>query len=359
MVSFVPRTSNNLWETSVVMFDRERTLDIRALKHLRLVNKMFERAASPYLFQTMYARSRENLTSLAALSRSRCACHVRSLFVCWHDQLDYSKSMEMILPSAANQLLGLRKLTIDAPLASGESFSPRTHLQLTDAVCNTLQQRQCKELESLALKLPSTGCLARIAKTATILSHENEQSSLSVLMTKLRNLNVTIIPPHVAFGRYPDRGEDPTKDPTSTQHIDGLFQFVDMAPNLEFFSILGQCQEISLGPLDIPYHQHLRAIRVCTTTMSAHELYRLFQQSKHTLTLVRLDFMRLTTGNWEELLVNMRSLSNLISFSMCGCQYHDSDSFQSGAFITRDQIAFCALQSQIAERKLRSSEGGI
>lgn len=360
MVSFIPMIKKAWSESAMIEFDLEIPRDIQALKHLRLVNKIFDRAASPYLFQTRSATTCGSLGSLAVLSRSRHACHVRVLFVYWpqRDHQDYIRSVQMILPAAVSRLISLRKLTICGSELPRERFSAYEHLRMTEAVCNTLQQTRLNDLESLEIESPSAHCLARLVKTATVQSHENGQNDLPVLMRKLRQLKVRIYPDDYAFRLGLKTQLDPTGylPPPEHQHLDVLIQLVNLAPNLEFMAIQGGYRTLNLNPLNMQNFIHLQELRFCAAKTSSYELWRFFWHHKDTLQTVRLARIGLTAGTWVELQLNMRSLSKLMAFSLDKCEYYDSTLRRNRDITPQDAIAFGALQSQITRNRL---EAGI
>ncbi|EYE96844.1 uncharacterized protein EURHEDRAFT_401268 [Aspergillus ruber CBS 135680] len=106
----------------------------------------------------------------------------------------------------------------------------------------------------------------------------------------------------------------------NSTHAQHLIRMVELAPNFKSLAI-NSPNILDLDELDFPPSLRLRSLCLGGVSISSHKLLSLIEQSKKTIRYINFSPVKLKSGTWEQVLVQLCTLPRLLDFRTCNSGY--------------------------------------
>ncbi|KAJ5950122.1 hypothetical protein N7454_001706 [Penicillium verhagenii] len=309
---------------------------------LRLVNWGFCRSASPWLFRHINAQSVtypsteiSALERLINLSKSHYATHVDQLdfgFARNYASTDrpvdslYIKDLAEFYSPLLVKFTNLKALVFTEP----PSLSPRDMRNLyMDTVISILHYVPLPSLTELEVHFPITYDFGRFFPSRL----NSLQIPIKDVMQRLRHLSLRVEAfTDVVDQRYwqtpilPEHAALP-----NTTYAPRFFSVVELASNLETLELSSR-NILDIDFLPFPSSLCLQCLCLVGVSVSYETLLALINQSAHKIQYIVLTLLKLKSGTWQRLLLEMCKLPSLLDirvqhsgYSLTGSSSHLAD----------------------------------
>ncbi|KAJ5459400.1 hypothetical protein N7530_011344 [Penicillium desertorum] len=304
------------------------------LSTLRLVNRIWNRIATPLLFRYIQAvvgySAGRPLDSILRISESPYALYVRDVrfgFVgAWLPGLDYDRYIDDLaagaLPILISRFQNLQTLRLQTPTVV-DTFSEEGQLKppmlakLTNALVHTLRLVPVPRLRCLHMSMPTTAEFARFFES------NSYARSFTNVFAQLEELHITI---NDSTG--PDGRRDP-KWPRSVikakypldRFAPYLVQLIAYAKRIQVFSLDARTW-FDVSDLEAESLTKLKSFRLEGVRIKDETLRQIFIQARDTLRRIELVHVRLMSGTWQAVFEHYAlPPGNLLWLRVDGCGY--------------------------------------
>ncbi|KAJ5382929.1 hypothetical protein N7517_000840 [Penicillium concentricum] len=314
------------------IFDNPATK--RTLSNLRLVNRIWNRIATPLLFRYLQAvvgySAGQPLDSILKISESPHAVYVRDVrfgFVgAWLPGLDYDRYIDDLasgaLPILISRFTNIQTLRMQSPsvvdtFSEEGQIKPPMLAKLTNALVHTLRFVPVPRLRCLHISMPTTAEFARFFEL------NSYARNFTNVFAQIEELHITI---NDSTG--PDGRRDPkwprsmvkTKYPLD-RFAPYLIQLISYAKKIKVFSLDARTW-FDVSDLEPENLTKLKYFRLEGVRINHETLKNIFRQARYTLLRVELVHVRLMSGTWEDVF-GYRAFApwNLLWLRIDGCGY--------------------------------------
>ncbi|KAJ6190577.1 hypothetical protein N7519_000598 [Penicillium mononematosum] len=306
----------------------------KTLSTLRLVNRIWNRIASPLFFRYIQAvvgySAGRPLDSILRISESPYALYVRDVrfgFVgAWLPGLDYDRYIDDLaagaLPILISRFQNIQTLRLQTPTVV-DTFSEEGQLKppmlakLTNALVHTLRLVPVPRLRCLHMSMPTTAEFARFFES------NSYARSFTNVFAQLEELHITI---NDSTG--PDGRREP-KWPRSVikakypldRFAPYLVQLIAYAERIQVFSLDARTW-FDVSDLEAESLTKLKSFRLEGVRIKDETLRQIFIQARDTLRRVELVHVRLMSGTWQDVFDHYAlPPGNLSWLRVDGCGY--------------------------------------
>ncbi|KAF3012100.1 hypothetical protein E8E15_000846 [Penicillium rubens] len=284
----------------------------KTLSTLRLVNRIWNRIATPLLFRNIQAvvgySAGRPLDSILRISESPYALYVRDVrfgFVgSWLPGLDYDRYIDDLaagaLPILISRFQNIQTLRLQTPTVI-DTFSEEGQLKpamlakLTNALVHTLRLVSVPILKCLHISMPTTAEFARFFES------NSYTGGFTNIFGQLEELHITI---NDSTG--PDGRRDPkwprsvikTKYPPD-RFAPYLIQLIAYARRIQVFSLDARTW-FDVSDLEAESFTKLKSFRLEGVRINHKTLRQIFIEARDTLHRIQLVHVRLMSGTWQE-----------------------------------------------------------
>lgn len=300
----------------------------RRLAALRLVSKAFCSGASPRLFRHIIAtvssfRKVSPLVRLLELCNSPYAVYVRQIdlgFQSFDNSTNESSSLYVedlagLLPCCLVRLPNLNALEFRGPPSSLPQEKRRVFINTVVAALRYVPLLNLTELE---VTFPIAHDFGQVFCSNT--------SSLRIpiehVLQGLRHLGLYV-------SEYTNRrGQRYSPTPVSPEnaalpneiYATHLFRLVELAVNLDSLAI--SCTDLlSLDNIQFGRSLRLKSLYLSGVAISSHTLLSLVEQCNESIRSVQLWLVKLNSGTWQHILLQMSKLPHLLDFAIGSSGY--------------------------------------
>ncbi|CRL23058.1 unnamed protein product [Penicillium camemberti] len=307
----------------------------KTLSTLRLVNRIWNRIATPLLFRYIQAvvgySAGRPLDSILKISESPHAIYVRDVrfgFVgSWQPGLDYDRYIDDLaagaLPVLISRFQNIQTVRLQTPTVV-DTFSEEGQLKppmlakLTNSLVHTLRLVSAPRLKCLHLSLPTTAEFARFFEST------GYARSFTNIFAQIEELHIIINDSTGSDGRrdpkWP-RSLIKTKYPLD-RFAPYLVQLISYAKRIKVLSLETRAW-FDLSDLEAESFSRLESFRLEGVRINHETLKNIFIQAHDELRRIELVQIRLMSGTWEDVFDGHLALppSNLIWLRVEGCGY--------------------------------------
>lgn len=306
------------------LLDSETRRDLEAL---RLVDKAFCRSASSWLFRRVVARhgssnslALEQLVKLSNSPYAACVCQIDLRFENATRSVDtadafYGEGFVTLLSSCLVKFTNLKALEFHEPPPKLCQEQRRLYI---DTVISPLRGMRIPNLEELEVHFS----LAHDFEHFFPAKISPSWIPVGDILQNLRYLGLYVCE---NTDRLKQRnGVEPIMLEYATflnsTHAQHLIRMVELAPNLKSLTI-NSPNILDLDELDFPPSLRLRSLCLGGVSISSHKLLSLIEQSKKTIRYINFSPVKLKSGIWEQVLVQLCTLPRLLDFRTCNSGY--------------------------------------
>lgn len=296
---------------------------------LRLVNRAFCLSASPWLFRHINAESRSStkspsLEQLINLSKSSCAKYVCKIDFGFKDRSSsidnalhtlYIHDLAEFNASFLVQFTNLRALGFNKPPSSLPQSQRTVYINTVVSILRDVPLRNLAELE---VSFPVTHDFGRF--------FPNRINSLQIpiedVLQQLRHLRLNVC----AYTDSADQRYSHTPIlseyaalPNGT-YAPHLFRMVESAPNLQSL-MLSSLNILDIDSVAFPSPLCLQCLYLGGISISSHVLLSLISQSKQEMKYIEFWLVKLNSGTWEQVLLEMCELPRLLDINIDSVGY--------------------------------------
>ncbi|KAJ5926644.1 hypothetical protein N7516_008417 [Penicillium verrucosum] len=315
--------------------DLEHPASKKTLSTLRLVNRIWNRVATPLLFRYIQAvvgySAGRPLDSILKISESPYALYVRDVhfgFVgSWLPGLDYDRYIDDLaagaLPVLISRFQNIQTFRLQSPtvvdtFSKEGQMTPLMLSKLTSSLVNTLRFVSVPRLRCLHLSLPTTAEFARFFESS------GYARDFTDIFGEIEELHITINDSTGSDGRrHPKwpRSVIKTRYPLDP-FAPYLIQLISHAKRLKVFNLESRAW-FDVSDLKADAFSRLKSFRLEGVRIKHETLKKIFIQAHDELRRVQLTDIRLMTGTWESVFGGHTALPpcKLSWLSVEGCGY--------------------------------------
>lgn len=293
----------------------------RELAALRLVNRTFCDSASVVLFRHIVALATSSpdsrpLERLTELANSRYASYVCHLELGFRDIMKFSTSPSIsyiedlagLLSSCLIKFTNLRALQFREPPSCLPLERRRAYIK---TVVSTLRYLPLPELTELELYFPITHDFGEFFPNTT----SSLRIPVSNVLSHLRHLGLYVCEHtnHVdqRYWQEPILPEYATLP--NTTHAFNLFKMIQSAPSLQSLAVRSR-DILDLDYLRFPPTLRLRSLYLSGVRISSNNLLSLFKQSQGTIAFIDFSLVKLNSGTWQQIFMELCTFQHLLDF---------------------------------------------